>query len=72
MKNNSINLGFTSEQWQNHMRQAFQLSEKASSELSSALKENMTSLIQSIFSPDSAVIMNLKSTGGTNEVHSHG
>lgn len=33
MKNNSINLGFTAEQWQSHMRTAFELSGKATADL---------------------------------------
>lgn len=64
MKNNSINLGFTAEQWQSHMRTAFELSGKAKSELSAFLKSDIANAIHSIFSPDSSVVKNLKSTGG--------
>nr|BFD66611.1 hypothetical protein HAGR004_16330 [Bdellovibrio sp. HAGR004] len=63
MKNNSINLGFNAEQWQSHMRTAFEFSGKAKTELSAFLKSDIANAIHSIFSSDSSVVKNLKSVG---------
>ncbi len=63
MKNNSINLGFTAEEWQSHMKTAFEFSSKAKTELSSFLKSDIANAIHRIFSPDSSVVKNLKAEG---------
>lgn len=71
MKDNSINIGFNLEQWLNHIKSRHTTNDKISKELSSALSKDIGELIHKIFSPDSLVIKNLKSSGGSHEVHSH-
>ena len=71
MKNNSVNLGFNLEQWLNHIKSRHTTNDKMRTELSSFLSEDISRIIHKIFSPDSLVVKNLKSSGGSHEVHSH-
>ena len=71
MKNNSVNLGFNLEQWLNHIKSRHTANDKMGTELSSLLSEDISRIIHKIFSPDSMVVKNLKSSGGSHEVHSH-
>ncbi len=71
MKNNSVNIGFTLEQWLNHIKSKHPTNDKMRTELSSLLSQDISKIIHKIFSPDSLVVKNLKSSGGSHEVHSH-
>lgn len=71
MKSNSVNLGFSLEQWLNHIKSRHTTNDKMRTELSSVLSEDISKIIHNIFSPDSLVMKNLKSSGGNHEVHSH-
>ena len=71
MKNNYINPGFNLEQWLDHIKSRHTSNDKTTKELSSVVSEDIGKLIHNIFSLDSLVIKNLKSSGGSHEVHSH-
>lgn len=71
MKDNSVNIGFNLEQWLNHIKSKHTTNDKMTKELSSVLSEDIGKLIHKIFSLDSLVIKNLKSSGGSHEVYSH-
>ena len=71
MKNNSVNIGISLEQWLNHIKSKHTTNDKMRTELSSLLSEDISRIIHKIFSPDSMVVKNLKLSGGSHEVHSH-
>lgn len=71
MKSNSVNLGFSLEQWLSHIKNRHTPNDKMRTELSSVLSEDIRATIHKIFSPDSLVMKNLKTSGGSHEVHSH-
>ncbi len=71
MKNNSVNIGFTLEQWLSQIKSKHSTNDKMRTELSSLLSQDISKIIHNIFSPDSMVVKNLKSSGGSHEVHSH-